>query len=182
LGVIKIQLFKLFGSIMIDDQDAIKSLNKVDKKGKSTGQKFADIAKKGALIGAAVVTGAAVAGGALLGMANNAAAVADNVHKASQRMGVSTDAYQELDYWASQNGLSQADMEKAVGRLNQRIGEAAGGNEKYAGALEKLGVNMDGVREGTVSTEEAMYQSISALSEMENGQEQAATGIGVIRY
>lgn len=168
------ELFKLFGSIMIDDKDAIKALNKVDKKGKTTGQKFADVAKKGAMIGAAVGTAAIAAGGALYGMAQNAAGVADNVHKASQRMGVTTDAYQEMDFWASQNGLSQGNMEKAVGRLNQRLGEAADGNEKYSGALEKLGVNMDDVREGTLSTEDAFVQSIQSLSEMENGQEQAA--------
>lgn len=159
---------------MIEDKDAIASLNKVDKKGKSTGQKFADVAKKGALIGAAVVTGAVAAGGALFGMASNAAGVADNVDKASKRMGIASDAYQELDYWASQNGLSNSDMEKAVGRLNQRMGEAAAGNEKYSSALEKLGVNMDSVREGTVSTEDAFVTSIQSLSEMENGQEQAA--------
>lgn len=168
------ELFRLFGSIMIDDKDAIKALNKVDKKGKTTGQKFADVAKKGAMIGAAVGTAAIAAGGALYGMAQNAAGVADNVHKASQRMGVTTDAYQEMDFWASQNGLSQDNMEKAVGRLNQRLGEAADGNEKYSGALEKLGVNMDDVREGTLSTEDAFVQSIQSLSEMENGQEQAA--------
>lgn len=168
------ELFKLFGSVLIDDKDAINTLNKVDKKGKTTGQKFADVAKKGALIGAAVVGGTVAAGGALLGMANKAAAVADNVDKASQKMGVSTDAYQEMDFWASQNGISQGDMEKALGRLNQRIGEAKDGNEKYSGALEKLGVNMKDVEDGTVSTEDAMYQSISALSEMTNEQDKAA--------
>ncbi|GEM04533.1 hypothetical protein HMI01_15210 [Halolactibacillus miurensis] len=168
------ELFKLFGSVLIDDKDAINTLNKVDNKGKSTGKKFADVAKKGALIGTAVVGAAAAAGGALLGMSNKAAGVADNVDKASKRMGVSAEAYQEMDYWASQNGLSQADLEKAVGRLNQRMGEAANGNEKYSGALETLGVNMDDVRNGTLSTEDAFAQSIQSLSEMENGQEQAA--------
>ena len=125
------ELFRLFGSVLIDDKDAINTLNKVDKKGKSTGSKFADVAKKGALIGTAVVGAAAAAGGALLGMSSKAAGVADNVDKASKRMGVSAEAYQEMDYWASQNGLSQANLEKAVGRLNQRMGEAANGNEKY---------------------------------------------------
>ncbi|GEM02494.1 hypothetical protein SAMN05421839_1063 [Halolactibacillus halophilus] len=168
------ELFKLFGSVLIDDKDAINTLNNVDKKGKSTGSKFADVAKKGALIGTAVVGAAAAAGGALLGMSSKAASVADNVDKASKRMGVSAEAYQEMDYWASQNGLSQADLEKAVGRLNQRMGEAANGNEKYSGALETLGVNMDDVRDGTLSTEDAFVQSIQSLSEMENGQEQAA--------
>jgi len=108
------------------------------------------------------------------GMLNKVSTTADNVHKASKRMGVGTDAYQELEYWASQNGVAQEQLEKGVGRLNQRMGKAAAGNEKHSTALEKLGINMDDVREGTLSTEEAFAQSIQSLSEVENGQEQAA--------
>ncbi|MDN6326450.1 MAG: hypothetical protein L0J48_00335 [Alkalibacterium sp.] len=115
-----------------------------------------------------------MAAGAMAKMATSTAEAADEVHKGSQRMGISTDAYQELDFWASQNGMSQQDMEKAVGRLNQRMGDAANGNEKYSTALESLGVSMDDVREGTISTDEAFATSIQSLSEMENGQEQAA--------
>lgn len=98
----------------------------------------------------------------------------DNISKGAQKVGITTDAYQEMDYWASQNGLSSDNMEKAVGRLNQRIGMAADGNDKYAGALEKLGVNMGDVKNGTVSTEEVMAQSIQSLSEITNKNEQAA--------
>ncbi|QKS71901.1 hypothetical protein FLK61_35120 [Paenalkalicoccus suaedae] len=98
----------------------------------------------------------------------------DNIAKSSTKLGVSTDAYQELDYWAGQNGLSTGSMERAVGRLNQRIGLAADGNEKYAGALTKVGVDMDAVRDGTITTEDAFAQSIQTLSEMTNEQEKSA--------
>lgn len=89
------ELFKLFGSVLIDDKDAINSLNKVDKKGKSTGQKFADVAKKGAKIGAAVVGATAAAGGALLGMANKTAETTDRIDKMSQKIGLSREGFQE---------------------------------------------------------------------------------------
>src|SRR5690625_7442430 len=98
----------------------------------------------------------------------------DDIAKSSTKLGVTTDTYQEMEYWASQNGLSSNDMERAVGRLNQRIGLAAEGNEKYSNALERLGVDMNAVKEGTVSTEDAMYQSIQTLSEMTNEQEKYA--------
>lgn len=98
----------------------------------------------------------------------------DKIAKNSTKLGVSTDAYQEMDYWAGQNGLSSSTMERAVGRLNQRIGRAADGNEKYSEVLEKMGINMDDVREGTVSTEDAMAQSIKSLSEMSSEQEKSA--------
>ena len=89
------ELFRLFGSIMIQDKDAIASLNKVDKKGKSTGKKFADVAKKGALIGAAVIGATAAAGGALLGMAKKTAEATDRIDKMSQSIGMSRQGFQE---------------------------------------------------------------------------------------
>ena len=123
---------------------------------------------------AMIVGGAAAAGAGLYGLTSKVTKSADAIAKGSERMGVSTKAYQEMDFWASQNGLSQEDMEKAVGRLNQRLGLAVNGNEKYATALERLGVDLDGVKNGTVSTEDAMAQSIQTLSTMENENEKAA--------
>lgn len=98
----------------------------------------------------------------------------DNIAKTSKKLGVSTDAYQEMEYWASQNGIATNQMERAVGRLNQRMGLAAEGNEKYSSALEKLGVNMEDVRSGSISTEDAFAKSLQTLSEMTNEQEKSA--------
>lgn len=124
----------------------------------------------------AIGIGVAAAGiaTAAFAMTNKITKGFDEIAKNSTKLGISTDAYQEMDYWASQNGISSGNMEKAIGRLNQRIGAAKDGNEKYSGALEKLGVSMDDVRDGTVSTEDAMTQSIQALSEMTNEQDKAA--------
>ncbi|MFC4403322.1 hypothetical protein [Gracilibacillus xinjiangensis] len=135
-------------------------------------------------VGKAVKTGAKVAAGmgaafvgigsAAFAMTKKVTASFDAISKGAQRVGVSSDFYQEMDFWASQNGLSHENMEKAIGRLNQRVGMAADGNKKYADALTDLGVNMDDVKNGTVSTEEVMAQSIQSLSEMTNGNKQAA--------
>lgn len=169
-----IEIFKLFGRILVDNDEANKSISKTDKEAKGLGERLGSGIKTAAKWGAGIITAAGAAGTAAFAMATKTAAGFDDISKGAQKAGIATDFYQEMDFWASQNGLSQGNMEKAVGRLNQRIGAAADGNEKYAGALEQLGVNMDDVREGTVTTEEAMTQSIQALSEMENGHEQAA--------
>lgn len=169
-----IEVFKLFGSIFIDSDEADKSIQKTEtlagKLGKGLGKGIKTAAKWGAAIGGAAIA----AGGAMFGMAKKSADALDTIHKGSQRMGVSTKAYQEMEYWASQNGMSMDNMEKASGRLNQRLGQAADGNKKYSSALEKLGVNMDEVRAGTLSTEDAFAKSIQSLSQMENEQEKAA--------
>src|SRR5690625_1726653 len=98
----------------------------------------------------------------------------DNIAKTSAKLGVSTDAYQEMEYWASQNGISVSAMERAVGRLDQRIGMAADGNEKYANALERLGVDMESVKDGTLETEDAMATALQTLSQMESETEKSA--------
>jgi len=159
---------------MIDNDKANASIKKTETRAEKLAKGLGSGIKVAAQWGAAITVAAVGAGTALFGMANKAAAATDEIAKGSQRMGVSTKAYQEMEYWASQNGVAQADMEKAVGRLNQRMGEAAGGNKKYSDALEKLGINMDDVRAGTVSTEDAFAKSIQSLSQMENGQEKAA--------
>jgi phage-related protein len=107
-------------------------------------------------------------GTALVTAGVKTAAAADNVDKASKRIGVSTDAYQELDYWASQNGISQDTMERAVGRLTQRIGLAGQGNEKYAKGFESLGVSIKDTEGNMRSTEDVLTETIQSLSEIED--------------
>ncbi|WP_215113425.1 hypothetical protein [Exiguobacterium sp. s63] len=168
------ELFRLFGSVMIDNQDAINKLKESDKRARESSRMFSKMGDAAKKVGKVVAVGVAAGATALVGMAQKSAATADAIHKGSQRMGVSMKGYQELEYWASQNGLAQDQLEKGVGRLNQRMGLAAEGNEKYAEALQAVGIDMEGVKNGTLSTEDAFAQSIKTLSEMENEQEKAA--------
>lgn len=186
------KLFEIFGVVNVDTKSAEKGLADVDKKGAEVGGSLSNLSKKAANVGKGFtsagkkltsvgasmskgITAPVVALGAgVLALANNASSMADEVHKGSQRMGISMKNYQELDFWASQNGLSHGSLERAVGRLNQRMGLAAGGNEKYSEALEKLGVDMDKVLDGSISTEDAFAQSIKTLSELTSEQEKSA--------
>lgn len=168
------KLFEIFGEIKLDDKNANKALGDTDDKAKGVASRLGGMAKTAGKWGAGIAAGVGAGASALGLMAKKAADAGDEIHKGSQRMGVSTDAYQEMEYWASQNGMSMGDMEKVAGRLNQRLGSAAAGNEKYSSALEKLGVNMDDVRAGTVSTEDAFAKSIQSLSQITNEQEKAA--------
>ncbi|CAM3862578.1 peptidoglycan DD-metalloendopeptidase family protein [Alkalicoccus chagannorensis] len=119
--------------------------------------------------------GAAAAGaaGGLFALTGRVTENADEIAKSSIRMGVSTDFYQDMEFWASQNGIAHGQMEQALQRVNQRMGEARAGNENYQEALEELGISMEDVENGTVDTEEAFAKSIQSLSEMTNEQDQA---------
>lgn len=151
---------------------------KTGDKLQSTGQKMSDVGgkvqgfgKKWAKVTGVIAGAVTGAGAAIFGLTNKITENAFEIRNQAAQMGVSTDSYQEMDYWAQQNGLSQQGMEKIVGRLNQRIGEAKNGNEKYQGALEDVGVSMEDVKDGTLDTEDAFTESIQNLSEMEDKQE-----------
>lgn len=146
------------------------SKNTIKDFGKNAGNAMKNVAKGAAIGGAAIVAGLGVAFAATKKLTDGF----DNVAKTSRKMGVTSDFYQEMDYWAGQNGVSTDNMEKSMQRLNQRVGEARNGNKKYTGALKELGIDMTAVKNGTLSTEDAMSQSITALSKMTNEQDKAA--------
>lgn len=179
-----INVFELFGSVVLKDEVS-KPLDDIEKKAEKTEGKLSRLSegvnnfgqgaqKFGGTLTKTVTLPILAAGGAIMGMTTKLAGTGDQIHKHSQKMGVSYKAYQELDYWAGQNGLSQSDMEKAVGRLNQRIGEAREGNEKYTNAMKEMGINMRALEEGHLSTEQALRMTLQGLSEMTNEQDKAA--------
>ena len=114
-------IFSLFGEIFVDNEKATKSIKDVrdegEKTGKSFTEKFGEVAKTSLKVGAAVTgaTTAAVTG--LTAMANKTASTADEIDKGSIRMGISTDAYQELKYAAGQCGVEMSNLEKAAKKL-----------------------------------------------------------------
>lgn len=110
-------LFKLVGSIFIDNEEANQSIAKTDEKAKGTASTLASGAKTAAKWGAAITGAAAGVAGAMVGVAKNTASSADQIDKASKRMGVDTTYYQQLSYAAGQCGIDMSTMEKAAKKL-----------------------------------------------------------------
>jgi len=110
-------LFKLVGSIFVDNEQANESLSKTDKKASNVGETFGKVAKGAAAIGTAAVAGAATLTTAVVGMASSSASSMDVIDKASQRMGVSAEYYQELAHAASLSGVEMGTLEKAAKKL-----------------------------------------------------------------
>ena len=144
-----IELFKLVGSIFIDNEKANESLQKTDKKASTFGETLGKVGK-GALKFASVAGTAMVAvSGAALGVANSVAETADEIDKASIRMGISAESYQELAYAAGQCGVEMSTMEKAAKKLEgtdlnfddaiNQIMELSTAEERSAKAAELFG-------------------------------------------
>jgi uncharacterized radical SAM superfamily protein len=79
------EMFRLFGSIMIDDKDAIKALNATEKKTKDTAKQMEAMRKKAAAVGKAVAVGIGVGVTALTSLAMKASEATDRIDKMSQR-------------------------------------------------------------------------------------------------
>ena len=143
-----------------------------DKAGKSSGSKFTGSfgagVKKGATVMAAAI-GAAVAGtGAmakgLYDAASATAAYGDNIDKMSQKIGLSSDAYQEWDFIAQHSGTSMESLKMAMTKLSTA---AANGSD----AFQKLGISTEEAQ--NMSREELWNRSILALTNIKDETERA---------
>lgn len=159
---------------MIDDKEAIQSLKSVDEKGKSTAQKFGDVAKKGMAIGAAVVTGTVAAAGALVAMATKTAATTDRVDKLSQKIGMSREGFQEWEFIASQSGMEIEKLQVGFKSMRTAMDSANEGTGKGAEAFEKLGVSMTDANGVAKDQETVFEEAVTALQGMEDGAEKAS--------
>jgi hypothetical protein len=90
----------------------------------------------------------------------------------AQQLGVTTDALQEYRYAATQAGVEQAEMDKALGQLTKRLGEAAQGAKGPTDALKLLGITLADVRGKT--TGDVMPMIAEGLKRVASESERAA--------
>ena len=111
------EIFKLFGSILVDSADAEKSISKTSEKADGLGNKLANGVKTAAKWAAGITTAAMAVGGAMVAAAKDTSATLDVIDKGAQRMKISTDSFQELSYAADLSGVSMSTLEKAAKKL-----------------------------------------------------------------
>ena len=165
------EIFKLFGSIFIDNEEAEKSIAKTEESGASFGEKmggfFGKVGKTAAVMGTAVV-GAATGIAAGLGkMVMGAAETADEIDKLSERTGIGAEELQRWKYALGQSGGDVAKLEVGMKKLSGVMDAAANGNEKSIAALESLGVSMDDLK--NKSQEDIFAMVTAGLADMEEG-------------
>lgn len=158
------EIFKLFGSILINTDDADKSLAKTDKSAKGIASTLGNGVKAAAKFGAAIGAAAVGAAGGMYKMASSAASVADDVDKMSQKIGVSREAYQELSFALSQSGTDVSKLQAGLKTLSL---QAERGNKYF----EQLGISLTDVNGKAKTQEELFYEVTNALQNMEAGTE-----------
>jgi hypothetical protein len=166
------ELFRLFGSIMIDDKDAIKALNSTEKKTKDAAKQMEDMRKKAAVVGKAIAVGIGVGVTALTGLAMKATEATDRIDKMSLKVGLSRRAFQEWDYILSQNGISIDSMQAGMNKLTNLFDDLGKGSKTATESFGRLGLTLDDL--SGKSKDDIFNIVISKLQGITNETERAA--------
>ena len=170
------EIFKLFGSIFIDSDEAEKSISKTDSKAKSFGETLSKGIKTAGKWAAGIAAGAVAAGAALGKAVDSAAEYADEIDKASKRSGIAVENLQRLKYAAEQNGVEFEKIEDTAKTMTEKLGEVSEGNAEAIKLFDRLGVAVYDAN-GVMRNSGDIYNDVLAkLADMGNTAEMTAIG------
>ena len=130
--------------------------------------------KVNAAAAAAVISG--IAGGAVVNLARQAIATANNLGDVAQKLGISTTALQEFQFAANQSGVSSETLNMGLQRFGRRAAEAAAGTGEARDAIKQLGLQLKDTNGNLRSTEDLFDDALTKLGEIENPLERVRLG------
>lgn len=156
------ELFAMFG-FKFDD----KGLDEADKKIQKFSGKLQTFAK--GIAGAAIVKWS-------YDFAQGIAAIGDHLEDSSNRLGVNTDALQELQFAADQSGASVESLSAALLMLQDRQGDALKGGESGK-VFKSLGLAIRDANGDAAETEGLFSSAAEAISKLPSPAQQATAAI-----
>ncbi len=168
------EIFKLFGSIFIDNEKANQSIDSTDKKADGLGGKLAGMIGTAAKWGAGLAAGAGTAVTALIALAGKTAEAADEIDKLSERTGINREELQRWKYAADQSGADVGKLEVGIKKLSDAMDGAVNGNKAATAAFDRLGISLSDLK--TKSQSEIFDQVMAGLADMEQGASRNALG------
>lgn len=128
--------------------------------------------------GLTAALGVGIGVAALSGLAKNAFDVAAAMDESAQKMGVTVEAFQELNLAATQNGISQESLAGAMAKLNKNVGLLAEGSPQAVKAFEKLGLTFDDLK--GKSPDQQLGTIADALNKLPDVQQRVAVGSAIM--
>lgn len=168
-----LEIFKLMGSIYVDNDKANESIAKTDKNAQGVGKTLLKGVGTAAKWGAGIATAAGAGAAALTGVAMKSSGVADNIDKMSQKIGISKQGFQEWSYIMGQNGMDVDKLQVGMKTLVTQMDMASEGNKNAIDTFDKLSLSWEDGSGKLKSQEEMMNEALYSLAEMENGTEKA---------
>lgn len=123
-----------------------------------------------------LVAGAAFAG--ISALASEAFEMGSALTEASQNVGVTVEALQELRFAASQTGVSSENLTVALVRISKAIGDLELGKSSAVAAFKTIGLSVDDLR--NKKPEEAIGIIADALNKLPNEQQRIAAGSAIM--
>lgn len=117
---------------------------------------------------------AAMTTGAIARSVQSFAAAGDEVAKMSRELGLGAEALQELRFAADRQGVSASDLEKALGALNNRVGQLRQGQGSLYTMLNRSNPELATQLQNAEDTEEAFTLMMQAMDGAANAQDRAA--------
>ena len=147
-------------------QTAINGLKKVDAN--------LALAATGA---AALITAFVKLEKAMISMAKEAAAAADELVTMSAKMGVSTQTLQEFAYASELVDVDLSTLQGSLTKLTVNMANASEGNEKAQKAFSDLGISITDVNGNLRKSDEVFLDAIDALGKIQNQTERDAAAM-----
>lgn len=173
-----IELFRLFGSVLVDNDKANESISKTESKAEMLGKTLSNGVKTAGKWALGIAGGVTAAGTALFAMANETAMAADAIDKLSERTGINREELQRWKYAAGQSGADIGKLEVGMKTLSDQMDAASQGSEKNISTFEKLGISIEDLK--TKSQQDIFGSVMQALADMPQGAERNALGNDVL--
>ena len=115
---------------------------------------------------------ATVVGGAGLGLLiKKSLETGDTIAKVADKIGVTTDALQELRFAAEQSGVSADTLDMALQRFSRRLGEAAKGGGELKGILKEYNIDVFNAAGGTRTLTDVLGDLADTIQNASSKQE-----------
>lgn len=168
-------LFDLVAKLTLDSSEYESGITKAgdkvdDLKNKwDSGTKKITGGLKNMATGVGVITGA---GAALFKTADGFSKNLDQIDKMSQKLGLSTDAYQKWDHVLQLSGADINNMSAGFKTLTNKFDEAVNGSDSAIETFNRLGLSMEDIQ--GLSREDLFAKVVTQFQGMEDSAERAA--------
>lgn len=99
---------------------------------------------------------------------------ADELSKAGQKIGVSTDALSALEYAARLSDVSLQQLSTGIGKLSQNMVAAVSGNKQLSGAFDAIGVSVTDANGKLRGADEVLLDLADVFKSLPDGADQTA--------
>ena len=160
-------LFNLAATLTLDNKDYEKGLKQSEKSASSFSSKLGTAMKAGAKAITAMASAVAVAGAAIVGLINKTTQFGDDIDKTSQKLGLSTEAYQKWSIAAQMAGTDVSTLQTGIRELNKFTQDLTEGTGDSLLALQELGIGYEDFM--AMNNDDRLKAVVEAMQDLETG-------------